>query len=114
MTEQVKTAGQVSDAEVSVSLAILANAARAGASREGVAALAAKLRGEQMITLHEVGGGDVQILVNRVRSVGPRFGGGTVLAFTGLESWEPKGLLEVDDEMHKVVRSLKEHGWNLG
>jgi hypothetical protein len=95
-------------------LAMLTKAARNGASDEDLALMVAKMDGHNMVALEEPDGQMVHVKVERVRSVGPNFGGGTILEFNGLDRYHPKARLVVVDEVHKVVRKLKENGWDDG
>jgi hypothetical protein len=98
-------------AAVMAQLRALEAAAKGGASEDEVKLLVATMAGDPMIVVEEIGGGSVHVKISRVRSVGPRFGGGTVLDFDGLPLWHPKRTLEVSDEQHKVVRRLRDAGW---
>lgn len=102
----------VDQAKTRVTLALLSGAARNGASDEGLAAMLARISGEQLIVVTDYRHGDeVQVKVDRVHSVGPGFPDGTILAFTELETWHPKYTLHVADDTHKVIRRLRENGW---
>jgi hypothetical protein len=103
---------ELSDAEVRLAVARLAGMARAGAGDGAIAREAVYLSGEKMIPLYAADTGErVDVRVERVRSVGPHWNGGTVLVFNGLPDHHPKAQLVVIDELHDVVRKLHEKGW---
>ncbi len=97
-------------------LHILASVAQEdGGDTDRILAVLATLNGETMISLTEIDRfgrhHDVKVKVDRVRSVGPYYEGGTVIVFTELETWDPKYRLVVEEEPHNVVRRLRENGW---
>lgn len=103
----------ISDAEVSVRLALLRGAAEQGASDDDLMMLAGRMNGDRFATFQEKGKGgkDVQLNVGRVHAISPHWEGGTLITFTDLPVGHEKYQLVVEDELHKVARRLRENGW---
>lgn len=90
-------------------LKMLSMAAKLGAGDDDLKAMLAAADGEKMITFYEVGGGAVQVKPHRVLSVCDRADGTTVLEFDTANA--SKRCLHVNQEAHKVERSLIAAGW---
>ena len=90
-----------------ITLKLMESAAKSGATDGELGALMAQLSGEKLVSFKEHCGGTVQVKPNRVTSVGGRRDGTTVIVFDG-----GKTQILVEHEVHKVMRDLREAGWD--